>query len=160
MAVITLQDCINAYSQNNLARLEKQKEEEQEQNRIIEENTRAAFESIGLEPYGICGSYAYFNMDGLKVTLVARKWKYGQHGFFRVLDETCGSCGQHYATDEMSLDMDNIGLALVSPQKRYHDCPNWDLQSIDLPVVHKSAREQLIDALDAYLDSRLIQAEI
>jgi len=156
---ISLQDCINEYAEQTRVREEETQREEAEEFAKREELTKEAFAKIGLTSFAVQGSFAFFNMDGLMVTFVVGKWKYGAYGVYRILDEVCGQCGKNFVTAEYDLSAKGIGGLLVNPQKRYHDCPNWISSTVALPVVQKSTREQLMDALDAYLESRQINTE-
>lgn len=157
---VTLQDCVNAYLEQKKAYDEQTEQEAREKMERAEQVTREGFEKIGLEPYSVSGSMAFFDLGGLKVTFIVKAWKYGSHGVYRKLDETCPKCHDHFYSDEFELNIENIGALLTNPQKRYHDCPEWNSSvTSDLPVVEKSAGEKLLEALDFYMASQRVMLE-
>lgn len=157
---VTLQDCINAYAERKKINEAQSEQEARENMERAEQVTREGLEKIGLEPYAVRGSMAFFDLNGLKVTFIVKAWKYGSYGVYRKLDETCPQCHDHYYSDEFEITIENIGWLLLDPQKRFHDCPEWNRSvTSDLPVVEKSAGEKLLEALDLYMASQRAMLE-
>ena len=147
----TLHDCIAVYEEQQTERAEEAKAEEVKKRIEQGEQTLEAFLKMGLQPQRVEGTKAVFEFEGKEIVLLVNKWKYGNFGFYRVLDDVCPACEWHFVTDEYELRPENIGWAISDPQMRFHDCQNWNVVKSSFEPKTKTSREVFMDALDAYI---------
>jgi hypothetical protein len=147
----TLKDCVKVYERASALRQAEREIEEVKQRKAVEEDTQKAFTDLGLEPIRVNWQNAYFDLEGVEIHLVVTHWK-REKAFYRVL-EKCPNCENNLLTDEHLLSLENIGEIVSNPKKQYHDCYFVKPETEETMIYKPTARENLMDTLDAYIRS-------